>query len=426
MDKTEEILSFLNKSDRYKVLDALGEGVAARVEGVFDTYLRRVVARKQLNREHLENPDIVQTFLNEMVMVASLNHPGILPVYDALLSRDGDPSYIMALAEGQSLHQVMEMDPASGDCKVIPLGQAVRILTKIAETLTYVHDRGVLHLDIKPENVVLGQYGEVTMMDWGAALVYDKDKYTQTYKAVAGEIKVGGLGVESGDLLMGTPMYMSPEQLQNKRDQLQPTSDIFSVGVLFYQMLTGQLPFRAVTLKDMVHRICNDEYDPVYQVNPDVPLTLSRLCDKMLRKEPQYRLQSCNDIQDAIEDYQRSAAGFPTRSYDMGEVIFREDDPSDYVCIVVSGTVSIRIGGDEQENEIARITANQPFGELAALTGLKRSATAVALEPSVIRVISREEIQSEIDKLSPWVGGIVTALTERVINMNFRVLDLDK
>ncbi|MBN1378165.1 MAG: protein kinase [Gammaproteobacteria bacterium] len=426
MSDVGKILAFLKKPNRYRKLDALGEGVAAKVYGVFDTYLRRVVACKQLNREHLSNPDLVQTFINEMVLMGSLSHPGLLSVYDAVLSEEGDPSYIMALAEGKSVDRLMQIDSRSGDGQPLSLAEAVRILAKVSETLTYAHDRGVLHLDMKPENILIGHYGEVVIMDWGAAYVYDKSKYTQTYKAVAGEITVGSLGVENKDLVMGTPMYMSPEQLQGSRDSLTPASDVFSVGIMLYQMLTGHLPFKGDTLKKMVDRICNAEAVPVHEVNADIPLNLSRLCMKMLRKDSSRRYQNFVEVRDAIDDYQRSAVGFPTRIYRAGEVIFREGDPSDYVCILVSGCVVITVASENGEKELARVKVNEPFGELAALTGLTRTATAIAKEESVVRIISRQDIVEEIDKLSPWVGGIVSTLTERLIEMNIRLLEQDK
>lgn len=426
MTDVQKILAFLKKPDRYRKLDLLGEGVAAKVHGVFDTYLRRVVAHKQLNREHLQSPDLVQTFINEMVLMGSLSHPGILPVYDAVLNDNGDPAYIMALAEGKSLDRLMQIDARSGDGQPLPLGKAVRILAKVSETLTYAHDRGVLHLDMKPENVVLGRYGEVVIMDWGAAYVYDNSKYTQTYKAIAGKIKVGSLGVENKDLVMGTPMYMSPEQLQGSRSSLTPASDVFSVGVMFYQMLTGRLPFKGDTLKKMVDCIRNDDPPPVHEVNSDIPLNLSRLCLKMLQKDPMVRYRNFVEVRAAIDDYQRSAAGFPTRRYRAGDVIFREGEPGDYVCILLSGRVGISVAGDDGEREIAQVGINEPFGELAVLTGQRRSATATAKESSVVRIIDRQEIIGEIDKLSPWVGEIVSALTERLLDMNVRLLAMSK
>jgi serine/threonine-protein kinase len=426
MTDVQKILAFLKGADRYRKLDKLGAGTVAEVYGAFDTYLRRVVARKQLNRGHLNNPDVVQTFINEMVLMGSLSHPGIVPVYDAALGKDGDPAYIMALAAGTSLDRLMQIDPNSADGRALPLGTAVSILTKISEALTYAHDRGVLHLDMKPENVVMGHYGEVIVMDWGAACVYDRSKYTQTYKAISGEITTGGLGVENKDLVMGTPMFMSPEQLEGSRDSLTPAADVFSVGVMLYQMLTGYLPFKADSIGKIIDRIRNQDAVPVHEINGDIPLNLSRLCMKMLHNDPALRYRNFVEVRAAIDDYQRSAVGFPTRTYRAGEVIFREGDPSDYVCILVSGRVGIMVAGENGDTEIAEVAVNEPFGELAALTGMPRTATAVAKEESVVRVISRQDLVEETDKLSPWVGGIVNTLTGRLLDMNQRLLEKGK
>jgi CRP-like cAMP-binding protein len=219
---------------------------------------------------------------------------------------------------------------------------------------------------------------------------------------------------------------MSPEQLQGSRDGLTPASDVFSVGILLYQMLTGRLPFKGDSLKKMVDRICNQDPVPVHKVNADIPLNLSRLCMKMLHKDPVRRFLNFAEVRDAIDDYQRSAVGFPTRVYQAGEVIFRQGDCSDYVCILLSGSVVIQVVGKNGAEEIARVEINEPFGELAALTGLPRTATAIAIEGSVVRVIGRQDIIEEIDRLSPWVGGIVNTLTGRLLDMNQRLLEKEK
>jgi CRP-like cAMP-binding protein len=232
--------------------------------------------------------------------------------------------------------------------------------------------------------------------------------------------------VENLDLQIGTPGYMSPEQIRDSRDSLGPESDIFSVGVIFYQMLTGLNPFRGGSSDESRERVLRHDPPPASELNRDVPQSVARICARMLEKRAPDRYASFADVLHAIDDFQRSAAGFPTRTFDAGEVVFAEGDPGDYVCIVVSGRIGISVASDGERRVIAVLGVNEPFGELAALTGNPRTATATALERSVVRMVSRGDIAGEIQKLSPWVGTMVAALSNRFIETSERLLDLEK
>lgn len=423
---TNTIVAFLKNPERYSKLRELGAGSIGKVHAVFDNFLQRVVAHKLMKQEHLNNNNILQTFGNEIRLMGRLSHPGILPVYDAMLGERGEPSYIMRYAEGQDLATLIQMPKGRLDSVALPLEQAVRILVKLCETLAYAHDHGVLHLDLKPENIMLGRYGEVLIMDWGAARVYDTVKYEAGIKQHTGDSVHIEHKHENRNLLIGTPAYMSPEQLKSPRDQLKPASDIFSIGILFYQMITGQHPFKERVFEKLSAKI--EKFDPpaAHEVNPDIPHNLSRICERMLKKKPEERYASFREVIQDIDDYQRSGAGAPTRNYAAGETIFKEGDPGDFVCIVVSGKVEISVRKNGKAHVIARLGPNEPFGELAALTGNPRTATATALESSVIRMISKQDIAMEIENLSPWVGSMVKALSKRFIDNSERLLKLER
>ena len=426
MNSVEEILAFLTPGSRYKTLNKLGEGAMGTVSAVYDTMLQRVVAQKLMNRAHMTNADLVQTFVNEIKLMGRLTHPGVLSIYNAMPGENGSPAYTMKLAEGESLTAALQMKKGRAESVPLPLEQAVRILVKLCETLTFAHDRGILHLDLKPENIMLGHYGEVFIMDWGAARVYDTNRFNADLKQQTGGIAQEEKLEEHSDLLIGTPGYMSPEQLRERRDKLGPQSDIFSVGVMFYQMLTGIHPFLGGTLEQMKDKVFNHEVPAAHELNLDVPHSLSRICDRMLKKPLQERFQTCREVLNSLDEYQRSGFGFPVRTYGKGEVIFSEGDPSDYVCIVETGRVEISVMADGERKVIASLGAGEPFGELAALTGNPRTATATAVEKSGIRMVSRDDIGAEIDKLSSWVGAMVEALSNRFVEMNERVLELEK
>jgi serine/threonine-protein kinase len=426
MKSVEELLSFLDREDRYTDLHELGEGAMGHVMAVFDTSLQRVVACKSINRERLDNPSLVQTFLNEMRLMGRLNHPGILSLYDGLKAPTGEPAYTMKLAEGESLTELLKVKPGSPDSEPLPLEQAVRILVKLGEALAYAHDRGVLHLDLKPDNIMIGHYGEVWIMDWGAARVYDPERYKSELRRFMDDFEEFEPIEESGHLLIGTPSYMSPEQFTRSRDELRPPSDIFSVGVIFYQMLTGHHPFRSGDVEEARRRVQSYDPPPAHELNLDVPHSLSRICARMMAKKVEERYAGFREVLNDIGEFQSSAAGFPVKEFAPGEIIFSEGDPSDFVCVVESGKVEISVEADGERRVIAMLGNNEPFGELAALTGNPRTATATAVEPSRIRMIGRDDIAAEIDKLSSWVGTMVEALSNRFVEINERLLELER
>ncbi len=419
-------LSFLNNKNRYTYLDDLGKGTMGKVKSVFDTILQRVVANKELNKNRLHNPLALQTFVNEIKLMGRLSHPGILPIYDAAVDDEMLPSYSMRLAEGDTLAELLQIEKGQVDGQALPLETAVKILVKLSETLTYAHDRGILHLDLKPENIMVGAYGEVFIMDWGAARVYDVEKYTQSLQTFSEQIEQDNPQQENEDLFIGTPQYMSPEQTIQRRDTLTPASDIFSLGVLFYQMLAGIHPFKGKSFEDLTDRIRTFYPPAVNELDSDLPLNIAHICSKMMQKDIEQRYQNFSQVIAAVDDYHGSAAGFPVKHFTSGEVIFKEGEPSDYVCVVVSGRVAISIATENGSKIIAELGKNEPFGEHAAITGNPRAATAFALDNSTIRMISKQDIADEIDKLSPWVGSIVNALSNRFIEQNARVIALEK
>jgi serine/threonine protein kinase len=422
MKSVQEVLAFLKQADRYSRVRELGSGGMGSVDAVLDTVLQRVVARKRINSEHMTHPEVVETFVNEIKLMARLTHPGILAMHDALLGAGGEPAYTMPLAEGRTLQSLLKEQ--SG--RPLPLEQAVRILVKLSETLTFAHDRGILHLDLKPENIMVGEYGEVLIMDWGAARVFDAGLYNAEFERLAGGAAVPEQPRETEGLIMGTPGYMPPEQIRDGRAALGPEADIFAVGVIFYQMITGTHPFMDTTLRGIEDRVFDHEPPAASTVNPDVPSSLARISAKMLHKDRSGRYRRFKEVLNALDEYQRSAAGFPTRTFEAGEVIFSEGDPSDYICIVESGSVEISVDTDGDRKVIATLGRGEPFGELAAITGNPRTATATAVEASTIRMVTRDDIGAEIEKLSSWVGAIVEALTNRFIEISERLLELEK
>jgi serine/threonine-protein kinase len=239
-----------------------------------DPILNRVVALKMLSAELGAEEELHQRFTREVEAAGRLNHPHIVTVYDMGQS-EGQLYMAMELLEGEDLRALIERQAA------IPLADKVRILMQIAQGLGYAHSRGVVHRDIKPANILVTSAGMVKILDFGLARV--ADRATITKKGV----------------ILGTPDYMSPEQAMGRA--IDPRSDVFSAGAVFYEFLTLRKPFKGKTLHAVLYQIISEQPDPVLTLNPELPARLARVVHRMLEKDPERRYATMEELVNDLE-----------------------------------------------------------------------------------------------------------------------------
>jgi len=403
------ILRTLRKTtSRYLVEKKLGEGALGEVNLEFDTFLHRHVAVKHLKKKFRSDAYQVQMFLNEAKLVSFLNHRGIITTYDLFVQKGGGPGYAMGLVEGQPLEELLGS---------LPFSRLVQIFTKICETMAYAHSRGVAHLDLKPENVMAGRYGEVVIVDWGIARIFDD----RPYKAY-----VGATPTEDSSLFFaesaqgcGTPLYMSPEHITLSRDQLGAQADIWSLGVLFFRMCTGRFPFMAKNPADLFQLIQYRSAPSAAAFNPQLPVAYSDIIRKMLHIDPRVRYQKCSEILADLEQVHQSGQAFEKYSFGFGQDIFRQGDRGDYAFTIISGTVQILREFNGQQKVLATLGVGEIVGELALFTAQPRTATArVCSKQATIAIMHRQQVEAELHKLAPWVPRMITTLSDRFNKVN--------
>jgi CRP-like cAMP-binding protein len=410
--------------ERYHYLSKVGEGGFSAVGSYYDARLNRLVALKE-PKDANASDDALTRFINESKLLGYLDHPGVMPVFDSFLHENRRPCYTMKLCQGLTLSNLLAAYEGSNRGPM-PLQRALAIFTKLSESLAYAHDKGVLHLDVKPDNIMVGTYGEVMLLDWGSAKLFKSDEFYKYLKAHMHHTELARFENERQLNPVCSPAYMSPEQTEVGRDKLTCSSDVFSAGIVFYQMLTSRHPFPAQRPRELMEQIRSLEPTAPHVVNHDIPGMLSQICLRMLRKEPADRYQDFHGVLQDLSSYRGVGEGFPIRECADGEVIFNEGDSGDFAFMVLSGEVEIlKHVGRSEPKVIATLGIGDIAGELAIISELPRTAGARALGSTRIRILSKADIHTEMEKLSPWVSKMIRGLSDRFIELRDRLLELE-
>jgi len=277
----------------YRILELLGSGGMGEVYLAEDTRLGRKVAIKVLPPEFAGDAARMARFEQEARATSALNHPGICTLHD-IGHHEGQPFLVMEVLEGKTLQQAIGGDP-------LPTDRVLAIAIQVADALGEAHAKGVLHRDLKSANIFVTDTGRAKILDFGLA------KLTTTVEA--GHMSSMPTSVPEGQLTregatLGTVAYMSPEQARGQT--LDARSDLFSLGVVLYEMATGTVPFAGPTEAVVFDQILNRDPPPAIEINPRLPTGLVRLIGRMLQKEPADRLASAAEIKDQLEEIQRA------------------------------------------------------------------------------------------------------------------------
>jgi len=254
---------------RYVVEEMLGQGGMSAVYKATDPNLKRVVAIKMIHPHLSDNPDFVRRFEEEATAVAPLRHPGIIQVYD-FNQEDGVYYMVLEFVPGETVQDHLRRLNAAG--RRLSITKAIEYVINICDAVDYAHQRGLIHRDIKPANIMLNLLGEAILMDFGIAKILGGQQHTSTGAVV------------------GTAMYMSPEQIKGERADRR--TDIYSLGVTMFEMVSGHPPFEADSAMTLMMMHVNDPVPNLHDLNPEVPDDLVLVINKALEKNPDDRYQT--------------------------------------------------------------------------------------------------------------------------------------
>ena len=276
----------VTKAGRYEIVGELGRGAMGVVYKAMDPVIGRTVAVKTIRLSEqgtgLSRPELLSRFQTEARAAGLLTHPNIVVVFDAG-EEDGLYYITMELVEGKSLQALLDGGHA------FPLPRTLHIMEQTCSALQFAHERNVIHRDIKPANLMLTADDTVKVTDFGTAKILQFGTVQQTAH------------------VMGTPSYMSPEQVKGRA--VDGRSDIFSLGVMLYEMVTGEKPFPGQNITTVIYKIVNEAPVPPRQINPSIHPGISAVIMRALEKEPDQRYQNCREMQEDLRNYRSIAPG---------------------------------------------------------------------------------------------------------------------
>lgn len=326
---------------RYEIREIIGVGGMAVVYKAYDNIDDRIVAIKILKEEFLANEEFRRRFKNEAKAIAVLSHPNIVKVYDVSFG-DRLQYIVMEYIEGITLKEYIEQQ------KAVNWKEAVHFVNQILKALQHAHDKGIVHRDIKPQNIILLQDGTIKVSDFGIARFSRGDTRTMTESAI------------------GSVHYISPEQARG--EITDDKADIYSVGVVMYEMLTGQLPFQSDSAVSVAIMQLQQEAKRPREINPEIPLGLEQITLRAMQKNPKDRYQSASEMLLDLDEFRKN----PSIKFDYNYFVDREPtkfvDPNRVPPARVSND-AVKTEPEEQEEEEKEPSKTMPilFGVIAGL-----------------------------------------------------------
>src|SRR5262245_18868326 len=347
---------------KFELLETVGQGSFGTVYKARDPELDRTVAIKVPRAGNLAGPQELDRFLREARSVAQLRHPSIVTIHE-VGQTDGVPYLVSDFVQGVTLTDLLSARQPG-------FRETAERIAAIADALHVAHERGVLHRDVKPSNIMIGEDGQPSVMDFGLA------------KRDAGEITMTIEGQ-----VLGTPAYMSPEQARGEGHSVDGRSDVYSLGVVLYQLLTGELPFRGTT-RMLLHQVLHDDPKPPRSLNDRIPRDLETVCLKAMAKEPTRRYGSAREL---AEDLRRWRNGELIQARPVGRlersVRWARRHPAAAALVGVSGVAALALVG-LMIGAVYSVWLNEAY----------RSEAAARAETEVAR-LAEEEQRKKADRI---------------------------
>ena len=402
---------------RFERLSEVNRGGIGCIDAAYDPVIGRKVAIKMLRPELRGEKLTEEKFAEEAQITGQLEHPNIVPIYDLCEDRGG-PFIVMKLIRGKSLTEIVN-DIREEKRGPESLPRLVQIVLRLCDAVAFAHSRGVIHCDLKPDNVMVGDYGQVYLMDWGVALLVSRRKARDAVAQDGAEIvepavpdslvRVTPRMDGTSSKVWGTPAYMAPEQLAARVEDIDERTDVFGLGGILYEILTGRPPNDWQRLLGPALNREPVTMPATSDLWPQLPPELCRIALKALSPRVEDRYERVEGLRVDLEQFLEGGGWFETRVYKAGEPIVTEGEHGDRAYIIERGECEVYKTVGDRRMTIRRLGAGAVFGETAVLTGEPRTASVIAVTDVTLKLITGDSLNRELDR-NPWLAAFVRSL----------------
>ncbi len=382
-------------------LGMLGKGGMSRVFRVRDESLGREVALKVLRPELLKEDEALATFVDEARITAQLDHPNIPPLYALSANKARSTCFTMKVLQGVTFQQMLDANKNGG---VEALFAALEVMIRVCDAVSFAHAKGIFHCDLKPGNVMVGDHGQIYVVDWG--LARRKEKLP----------KEG----EDDHRAVGTPAYMAPEQARGHNHLIDERTDVFLLGGMLYRLLVGKPPYVAPSAEatlELARAVSFPSPETVAPAGRPLPPRLLAITRRALAGPKEQRFQTVAELRKELEEFIHGVARMPEQTFMPGDVIIKEGDPGDCAYIILDGHCQVtRVVAGKKEN-LRLLGPGEMFGEAAVLTNNPRLASVTALMETRVAVVQRSFLQDEMERTS-LISLAIRAVASSFLDLN--------
>lgn len=410
------------RHERYQVQDILDVGGTGVVFRVLDLDLHRPLAMKVLLPARKNHVSTIDGFVKEAKIHGLLEHPNIIPLHEFGCLNETGLFFTMKQVRGETLTEILTaIKRGNSDyLQQYTTYSLLSIFRKVCDAVAYAHSLGIIHQDIKPDNIIVGPYGEVFLIDWGAArFVGDPDQESLP----ATHLLLKDIQAEAESTpgkpgrLQGTPSFMSPEQAGSEGHEVDIRSDIFLLGATLYTIFTLKLPYMGKTVSDVLKKAKTRKLILPDQRSPE-RLIPEEICRIILKAMAYYKTDRYQTVEALAHDLDQVIAGRwlqqETRKFRTGDTLMQEGDVGEEAYLILDGSVLITkerggtsvVLGIYQEGDI--------IGEMSLISEEPRSATVQALEETTVAVLTKEILKQHFKNLPPYMEKMISALTARL------------
>ncbi|HUT76478.1 MAG TPA: protein kinase, partial [Polyangia bacterium] len=349
-------------------------GGMGEIWNAVDGNLRRRMLKKTLRSEFRDEEEMRSRLIEEAQITAQLDHPNIVPVHELGVDDDGNIFFTMKRVQGRTLADLLwESDPAGRTEK--EMHRLLRIFISVCDAVSFAHSRGVINRDLKPDNVMVGDFGEVYVLDWGIA------RLLKSARSSSRGSEMPRLGTrrydrtEEDGTIIGTPGYLAPEQATGDTRSQDERTDVFGLGGILYEMLTGKPPYVGGQTEVLVMAAECRITNPTMATGRPLPPRLCAIAAKALQKQPANRYQTVVELRDDVEAFLESGWQLPRRTFAPGALIVREGEPGDEAYIITEGRCRAFRTERGKMCVLREMAVGDVFGEIAVFTGGRRTAS---------------------------------------------------